>query len=67
MRALGALSGKKVNPSSFGMQNFTVLEQQGDEELVFGLIGSSGSWTTGSTPSPPPPSSWRLTSPTSPN
>ena len=39
MRALGALSGNKVNPSSFGMQNFTVLEQQGDEELVFGLIG----------------------------
>ncbi len=39
MRALGVLSGKKVNPSSFGMQNFTVLEQQGDEELVFGLIG----------------------------
>lgn len=36
---LGVLSGQKINPRSFGVQNFTVLEQQRDEELVFGLIG----------------------------
>jgi hypothetical protein len=40
MRLLHRLQGRSgVPPPSFGMDNFTPLEQRGDEELVLGLAG----------------------------
>ena len=40
MRALHRLQGRSGAPQpSFGMDNFTLLEQRGDDELVFGLAG----------------------------
>lgn len=40
MRMLDRLSGRSDTPQpSFGMDNFTLLEQGGDQELVLGLAG----------------------------
>lgn len=35
----GRVARPKVNPSRFGWHSYTVQAQQGDDEIVFGLIG----------------------------